>query len=120
MNQKNTFIIFATLLRRFDELHNKANTMHLQASVAAIRGDYDYNNSENWIDSISNIGTENKNQKNIIIIRVYPKSYFNEEAEFKVNIISTSLIVIEITLERLIGHLIYDKKVRRVKMKQCI
>ena len=41
---KNTFIIFATLLRRFDDLHYKNNTMHLQASVAAIRGDYDYNN----------------------------------------------------------------------------
>ena len=37
-----TFIIFATFLRRFDALHNKMNTINLQASVAAIRGDYDY------------------------------------------------------------------------------
>jgi len=63
MNQINTFIIFATLLRRFDDLHNKTNTMHLQASIAAIRGDYDYNNSNNWGDSISNIGTEDQNQQ---------------------------------------------------------
>lgn len=38
MKYTNTFIIFATLLRRFDALHNKMNTMQLQASVAAIRG----------------------------------------------------------------------------------
>ena len=30
MNNTNTFIIFATLLRRFDNLHYMMNTMHLQ------------------------------------------------------------------------------------------
>jgi hypothetical protein len=41
-----TFIIFATFIRRFDDLHNKMNTINLQASVAAIRGNLDYQNEK--------------------------------------------------------------------------
>ena len=41
-----TFIIFATFIRRFNDLHNKMNTINLQASVAAIRGNLDYQNEK--------------------------------------------------------------------------
>jgi hypothetical protein len=41
-----TFIIFATFIRRFDDLHNNMNTINLQASVAAIRGNLDYHNEK--------------------------------------------------------------------------
>jgi hypothetical protein len=121
-NNTNTFIIFATFIRRFDDLHNKMNTIILQASVAAIRGDYDYQNNNYWMDPfLSNIGTKNKDQI-YIIIRVYPESYFKEGQNMKVITKGTPpvLIVLEITIEELIGKLIFDKTSIESKSKDPI
>ena len=41
MNNTNTCIILGTFIQRIDDLYNEKNTIHLQASVAAIRGDLD-------------------------------------------------------------------------------
>lgn len=106
----NAFIIFATFIRRFDALHNNMNSMHLQASVAAIRADYDYLNNQNWMEPlISTIGTKNKDQI-YIIIRVYPESYFKEgeKVKFTSTGLSPMLLVLEITIEELIGKIIFD------------
>jgi len=99
--------------------------IHLQASVAAIRGDYDYQNEKYWLETfISNIGTNNHNQA-YLIIRVYPESYFKEEKEEKYinmkNISTTpNILVIEITIERLIGHLIFDKTSKKSIREELI
>ena len=106
----NTFIIFATFIRRFDELHNKMNRINLQASVAAIRGDYDYQSNNNWIDPfISN--RETQKDQIYLIIRVYPEFHFKEGKSIKVIKYGTptTLIILEITIEALIGKLIFDK-----------
>lgn len=87
------------------------NNINLQTSVAAIRGDYDYQNDKYWLDSLtSNIETENSNQI-YIIIRVYPLSYFKEGQKIEIKKWGTPvvLIEIEITIEELIGKLIFDK-----------
>lgn len=110
-NNANTFIIFATFIRRFDKLHNTMNQINLQTSVAAIRGDFDYLTDKYWRDSFtSNIETEKSNQL-YIIIRVYPLSYFKEGQKIEVKKWGTPvvLIEIEITIEKLIGKLIFDK-----------
>lgn len=117
---KNTFIIFASLVRRFDELHNKLNTMHLQASVAAIRGKFDYTNNKYWADNLTQIGTNNKkDNKNILIIRVYPESYFNENEVESPNIawITPNVAVLEVTMQTLIGNLIFDKTSQKRKIE---
>jgi hypothetical protein len=109
MKKNNTFIIFATLLRHFDVLRTNSNTMHLHASVAAIRGDYDYDTSNNWESIISNL--EKEKDQNILIIRVYPQNYykFKDNKNFIVKQIKEFLFLIEITLDELIGNLIFDK-----------
>jgi hypothetical protein len=84
--------------------------MHLHASVAAIRGDYDYTKSNNWEGIKSEI--EKERHQNIIIIRVYPKNYYKFKDKNKDYILqrkSESLFLIEITLDELIGYLIFDK-----------
>lgn len=112
------FIFFATFSWRFDELHIKNNSILLQASVAAIRSEYDYLGSDNVIAEF-----ETANNKKIIIIRVYPdSSYFSNANEFgygtftratrdDFNLIQISETnwVIEMTIDSLIGHLIFDK-----------
>ena len=59
---------------------------------------------------ISDIGEENKEQI-YIIIRVYPESYFNKGK--KINVIQRgtppTFIILEITIEELIGKLIFEK-----------
>jgi len=52
------------------------NTINLQASVAGVRGDYDYLNDKYWNEAfISNI-TEKDRDQLYLIIRVYPECYF--------------------------------------------
>jgi hypothetical protein len=109
MKNTNTFIIFATFSRRYDELHNTNNNIHLQVSVAAIRSELDYLGSDNEIPLF-----ETADNKNIIIIRVYPDSrYFSNSNETKYDFnliqISDTNWVVETTIESLIGHLIFDK-----------
>jgi hypothetical protein len=124
MIEKNIpFIIFATFSRRFDELHNKNNSIHLQASVAAIRSNYDYLLTENpgGFETVSN---------QIIIIRIYPDStYFfdggTREADYNFFEVENNdeilqITVIEITIESLIGHLIFDKTSHRSELMHQI
>jgi hypothetical protein len=70
---------------------------------------------------LSNIGTKNKDQI-YIIIRVYPESYFKEGQNMKVITKGTPpvLIVLEITIEELIGKLIFDKTSIESKSKDPI
>jgi hypothetical protein len=119
MKGTNTFIIFATFSRRFDKLHKGNNTMHLQTSVAAIRSDADYIRNFDYNPVL-------KTDKNIMIIRVYPDSrYFTNETiapesvarpyeggesnDFNIIEKSDNFWVVELTIEHLIGHLIFNK-----------
>lgn len=113
MIETNPFIIFATFSRRFDKLHNKNNSIHLQASVAAIRSDKDYLLTEKKPGEFETVSNK------IIIIRIFPDSgYFfdNDTREDDYNYLeqtstdgTSKIVTIEITIESLIGHLIFNK-----------
>jgi hypothetical protein len=93
------------------------NTIHLQASVAGVRGDYDYLEDKYWNEKFNSNITEKDRDELYIIIRVYPECYFKGGHPMRIVQLGTPLVllVIEITIEELIGKLIFDKRNIRSK-----
>jgi hypothetical protein len=122
MKNEIPFIIFGTFSRRFDEFHNKNNSIHLQASVAAVRSDYDYMFPRFEPGNFATVS------KKIIIIRIYPDStHFSNYGTrvddynyLEISIEGSKIVIIEMTIEILIGHLIFDKTSHRAEMMHQI